>query len=278
MNIWAHTMVKNEARWLWYSVGSVINYVDKILLWDTGSADETKDIVLLLKNKYPEKIQFKERKIIDIADFAKARQEMLNETKSDWIFMLDGDEIWFEDSVKKVVEIINREGKNIDSIVVPTINLVGDIFHYQENEAGRYKFGNRVGNYNLRAINRNIPGLHSQGEHGVWGWADGDSKMVQERQLQKVKFIDAPYVHASFIRRATRNKDKEVLKRLKKLKHEIGVPFPKDFYYPEVFFRPKSTIVESPWEAVSGSFKMQSYIETPFKKIKRKIWWGKPGY
>ena len=35
----AHIMVRNEP-FVWYAVRSVYPYVDKILLWDTGSDDE----------------------------------------------------------------------------------------------------------------------------------------------------------------------------------------------------------------------------------------------
>jgi hypothetical protein len=45
LKITAHTLVKNEARFVWYSVMSVIEHVDKILLWDTGSTDGTKEIL-----------------------------------------------------------------------------------------------------------------------------------------------------------------------------------------------------------------------------------------
>lgn len=278
MEVWAQTLVKNEARWLWYSVNSVINYVDKLLLWDTGSSDGSIEIEKELVRKYTDKIIFKERNQETAEDFTNVRQEMFDATKSDWFLMLDGDEIWFDDSIKKVVEIVNKDGDNLESIVVPTINLVGDIFHYQEKSAGKYKFGDRAGHYNLRAINRNIPGLHSEGKHGVWGWADGEGRMIQDINPKKMAFIDAPYLHATHLERAGDGKDSDVVKRKMKLKHEIGKSFPKDFFYPEVFFRPRPEIVESPWKIMNGKFKFISYIETPFRKIKRRFWQGKVGY
>jgi len=273
-SIVAHTLVKNEARWLWYSASSVVNYVDKILLWDTGSTDGTLDIIDELKKKYPGKIEFKEYDEVTSETFTKARQEMLDATNSDWFIILDGDEIWFEDSIRKVIEGIKKDGDGIESIVVPTINLVGDIFHYQEKSAGKYKFGNRVGHYNLRAINRSIPGLHSQGIHGVWGWADGKGKMIQDRDTYK--FVDAPYLHATNLRRSVA--DAGVIKRSKKYRFEIGEEFPKDYYYPEVFFRDKPAELTSPWNPMSADYKFRAFFETPLRKIKRRVWLGKPGY
>ncbi|MGA3291931.1 MAG: glycosyltransferase [Candidatus Microgenomates bacterium] len=279
MNIWAQTLVKNEERWLWYSVASVVDHVDKVLLWDTGSTDESLEIEKELIRKFPEKIELKERKISGGDEFTEVRQEMLDVTKSDWFIVVDGDEIWYEDSVKKVIETINREGQNIESIVVPTLNLVGDIFHYQEKSAGRYKFGNNVGHYNLRAVRRNIPGLHSEGVHGVWGWADSKNRMIQDRNLEKVKFVDAPYLHTTFLPRGGEKiNDREVIKRSKKLKYEFGISFPLDFYYPEAFFREKPEALISPWSTISIGFKFGAFFETPLRKLKRKVWWGKEGY
>lgn len=272
-------LVKNEEKWLWYAVSSVIDHVDKILLWDSGSTDRSLEIEKELEKKYPGKIELKERKITTPEEFTKVRQEMLDATTSDWFLVIDGDEIWYEDSIKKVIETINSEGDNIESIIVPTINLVGDIFHRQEESAGRYKFGNRVGHYNLRAVNRNISGLHSKGAHGVWGWVDNDNKMIQDRNPEKIKFVDAPYLHTTFLGRGgTKKEDGRVIKRSGKLKHELGKNLSPDFYYPEVFFRSRPEMVASPWKEMDPKFKFISYLETPFRKLKRRLWWGKAGY
>jgi hypothetical protein len=224
--------------------------------------------------KFPRKIELKERKVNSAEDFTKVRQEMLDETKSDWFLVLDGDEIWYEYSIKRVLETIENDGKEIESVVVPTINLVGDIFHFQEASAGRYKFGDRVGHYNLRAVKRIIPGLHSQGIHGVWGWADENGKMIQARNTYK--FINTPYFHMTNLRRST--SDKDVVKRAKKYKYELGESFPLDYYYPEVFFKSKPEIIPSPWKVVNASYKFRAFFETPLRKIKRKVWKGKAGY
>lgn len=274
MKVWAHTLVKNEARWLWYAVTSAVDHVDKILLWDTGSTDGSREIENELLKKYPGKIILKERKIDTKEDFTKVRQEMLEATLSEWFLVLDADEIWWEDSIKKVIKTINEDEKNTESIIVPTVNAVGDIFHYQDASSGRYKFGDRVGHYNLRAVKRDIPGLHSQGAHGVWGWADGDRKMIQERNT--FKFVDAPYLHTTNLRRSP--SDKNVIKRKWKYKSELGREFPKDFYFPEALFRFHPGTIDNPWRMMSPGFKLRAFFETPLRRLKRKLWQGSPGY
>lgn len=277
-SICAHTLVKNEARWIWYSITSVIDHVDKILLWDTGSTDGTLEIIEELRKKYPGKIDFREYGEVTPETFTKAREEMLQVTTSDWFIVVDADEIWWEGSIKKVTDLIKEKGNDLESIVVPTVNLVGDIFHHQPESVGKYKIAGKVGHFNLRAIKRNIPGLQALGPHGKMGWADGEGVMIQDRDPDKIRLIDAPYLHATNLRRAGGGKDLEVIKRKKKLKYEFGIPFPKDYYFPEAFFGERPSFVESPWEVMDMGFKIRALIETPLKAIKRKIMPDKIGY
>lgn len=272
MTITAHCLVKNEGRFVWYAVMSVINHVDKVLLWDTGSTDGTLEILREIKRLRTDKVELREVGSIDVQTFAQVRQAMLDNTKTDWFLMVDGDEIWWEDSIKKVIKTINDKEQNLESIVVPTFNLVGDIYHYQEEAAGQYSLAGRVGNLNLRAINCGIPGLKSDRPHGTWGWVDETGKMIQDRDRKKILFIEAPYIHASFLQRSLDiKKERDVPKRSQKLKYELGISFPKDFYYPEVLFRSRPSFVPTPWENRSLSYAIRASIETPLKMIKRRI-------
>lgn len=272
MIISAHCLVKNEENFIWYTVMSVIDYVDQVCLWDTGSNDQTGKIIGEIMNSplAKGKISFKQLQKEKYLDEQKIRQDMIDATVADWFLVVDGDEVWWEDSIKKVVETIKRQGDKLESIVVPTYNLVGDIFHYQERRAGKYHLAGRVGHYSLRAVNRKIPGLHAEGEYGQFGWVDGKGKFVENRDPSKIRFLNAPYLHATHLPRAgSRLKDEEVYKRKAKLKYEIGIPFPLDFYFPEVFFRPKSNFVPSPWRKLEGAGYFRAAFETPFKKLKR---------
>ena len=290
LTITAHCLVKNEARFVWYAVMSVINHVDKILLWDTGSSDGTVQIANEIKKVGKGKVSFREYGSINAQNFMKARQEMLDETDTDWFIVVDGDEVWWEDSIKQVVQVITSSAHstssgqaskagNLESIVVPTINLVGDIYHYQEEAAGGYHLAGRTGHLNLRAINKRITGLHSYGPHGQWGWVDGENKMIQYRNQSKIHFIDAPYLHATHLVRASTLKlEENVQKRKLKRKYELGIPFPPDFYYPEVFFRSRPEIVPSIWERMNRLFYSRALIETPLRKLKRKVMPKRIGY
>lgn len=277
MKITAHTLFQNEARWLWFSVMSVINHIDKILLWDAGSEDGSYELAQKIKLKYPEKVELRKVGKLTPPDFQIIRQQMLDETDTDWILMLDADEIWWEKNIQKLINEIKKADEKTECFVVPTINLVGDIYHYQEAAAGKYHFGDKVGHYNLRAINTNIAGLHSQNPHGTWGWADGNGKMIQDRNTFKV--VDPPYLHATFLQRAgKKNLDSKVSKRPGKFKYELGENFPLDFFYPEVLFKNKPGVTPSPWKKMSRNYKFRAFFETPLRKIKRRFLGDRIGY
>lgn len=279
MKIVAHVLLKNESSFVWYSIMSVLPYVDRIRIWDMGSTDDTLKIVEeIKKTKLAQSKEFFEVKHYKEVQFSEkeSRQKMLdaeNNVKSEtnWFIVLDADEIWWDSSIKLLTDTIKNEGDKLESIVVPTVNMIGDMFHFQEKQAGRYHLAGRVGHYALRAINRKIPGLHGQGEHGVFTWADESNLKIESRDRKKIKYLDAPYIHTTHLKRSDNiNGDKQVYKRAKKLKYEIGIDVPKNFYYPEVFFRDKPSFVKSPWEKMSIVYGLKSAVVTPLKKFRRR--------
>lgn len=267
----AHILVKNESRFIWYSVMSIYSYVDKIKIWDTGSTDSTRLIIKEIIN-LPEssgKIFYQDT-LLEKFDEKYARQKMLEESSADWIFIVDADEVWWNDSAKLIRKTI-EEDNQIESIIVPTFNMVGDIFHYQEEEAGRYNLAGKTGHYGLRFFSKKIPGLHTEGGHGVFGWVDDKGIRIENRDIKKIKYLNAPYIHTTHLLRSNKKiKDEEVFKRHKKFKYEIGIKVPLDFYYPEVFFRPRPKIVPSVWNTPDFYFKFMAFIETPLRKIYRR--------
>ncbi|MCX6706173.1 MAG: glycosyltransferase [Candidatus Woesebacteria bacterium] len=255
MKISAHMIVKNEENFIWYVVNSVISYVDKIMIWDQGSTDKTIEIIKTINNP---KIIFKKAS----EDVGTIRQRMLDETNGDWIFILDGDEIWYEQTIKNLqFTIYNLQNKK-DLIVVPNHMLIGDIFHYQEKAAGKYKICGKVGHYNIRAV-RKIDGLHVEGIYPNEAYVTKEGVKVQDLNKERILFLETPYLHASFLKRSSKD--------VRKVKHEIGKSFSKDFYYPEVFFEERPSIVPSPWKTMSGGYRLRALLETPLKKIKRRI-------
>jgi len=269
----------NEERYIWFAVMSVINFVDKILVWDTGSTDKTVEIIREIKKLYPEKIDFKEVGKVNPEEFTKTRNLMLASSFADWLMIVDADEVWWEESISNITSLIKTKGKDLDSIVSKYVNVVGDIYHFQDEAAGMYVIDGKKGHMNIRGM-KMLKGMKVKKPHGTQGFFDSEGKLIQERDgKRRVHVKGEAYMHFTNMPRSiTRTTDLKVPKRAFKFKKELGKEFPLDYYYPEVFFRPRPTIVPSPWLRMNRQYYLQAAIETPLKKIKRKLFYGKSGY
>lgn len=263
MKIWVNTIVNNEENFVWFAIMSVIDFVDKVLIWDTGSTDKTVKIIKELKKKLGDKIDFKEVGPVDGNEFTKMRQAMLEQSNCDWIIILDGDEVWWKKSIKKLVQEIKKKGQEIDGIVVPMFMAVGDIYHYQKEEAGKYQLLGKKGHLSLRAVNKTIPGLYVGKPYGSEGYFDESNQPIQERK--QIMFLDAPYLHTSHLKRSPQKR------KYDKFKYELGRPFPDNFKYPEALSEPYPKLVSSPWVRISGMDFLKAKVLTPLRQMKRRL-------
>lgn len=259
--IWVHTIVCNEDRFLWFAVMSVIDHVDNVMIWDTGSDDKTVDIIRGIREIKGDKVEFRQVGKVDKYEFTKIRQKMLDQTRADWILIVDGDEVWWEGSIKKVAKLIETKGRELDAIAVPFYSLVGDIYHYQEESQGRYELVGKKGHLTVRAISKKIPGLHLDLPYGSEGYFDKDNKPVQERK--GVVFVDAPYLHASHLQRSSAPLANS------KFKHELGLAFAPGFKMPEVFDKPYPAFIPSPYQKRSIRFWLTALLLQPLLRLKR---------
>lgn len=270
--IWVNCLVKNEERWIWFALQSVLPHVDKILVWDTGSTDNTVKIIKTIKNK---KIEFKEIGEVSKEDYGKIRQQMLEKTKSDWVFILDGDEIWPEVSLKKLIKEIKFASLNIQSFCVRPINFVGDIrFIHPEAFSGQTPLAPKglKGFFSTRTFRRNIPGLYIAGIYGREGFYQKNGLTLRENK-QSVKYLpNVYYWHMTYLPRSSnKKKDREVMMRKKKRKYEIGLPRPDWMEIPDVFYFPRPKIVPNPFYKMNSWEFFKARIQTPLKQLKRKI-------
>lgn len=268
--IWGNMVVKNEDRYVYFAIESVIQHLDKLLIYDTGSTDKTVQILKFLKNKYPEKIHFSQFESVDHYGLTKLRQKMLDQTKSDWLLLVDGDEIWWEQSIKEIIDEINKADNNLYALVNPVLNIIGDIYHYQEEEAGRYEILGKRGHFNLRVINRKIKGLHIKNAYPNEGFYDLEENLIQQKD-NKLKLLKKPILHFTHLIRSTINDEPKKTLHRKKFKYELGKKFSNTFKYPEVLYKDYPHFVLSPWKKSNTYYKLRAFIETPLRKIKRRF-------
>jgi len=242
------------------------------MIWDTGSSDNTLKIIEKLKKNYPKKISFKQVGEVKIDEFTKIRQQMLEHTQEDWVLVVDGDEVWWDEKIQQTANLMRTQ--NCESIVSGYTNLVGDMYHTQPNSASKYEIDGVKGPITIRAMNREkIEGLNAKMPHGKQGYFDQKGILVQDRAFGgRIHVKGTSYLHMThLIRSESLLSDRLVPKRSKKYKAELGVELPLDFYYPEAFFKSSPEIVKSVWKIRSVKNMLLSTVQTPMRSLKRSL-------
>lgn len=264
-----NTVVRNEECWVWFSLKSVLPFVNSLMVWDTGSQDQTVSIIKTIRSA---KLLFKQVPTTkNETELSQVRQKMLLATKANWLMILDGDEVWPETSMQEVVSFIEKYGHKFDSIVVPTLNCVGDIYNVSPSDSGRYKIAGKVGHYNLRFINLDrVKGLHVDNQPGkLQSYFDGRGVRVQDRSPNRIAFLDAPYLHMTHLTRSRNRKNElNVYWRAVKKRVEIGQPMPKDFEYPKVFNLKAPIGSAKPKRRRSWNYLFRAYFLQPVRTLK----------
>lgn len=193
-----HTVVKNEDRFVKAALTSVLasDAVERALVWDTGSTDKTVAEILSIKDP---RIEFAEKGNVSRKQLVSLRNEQLKMTKSPWILLVDGDEIWPENNLKKLILAIQQCDLKTVALVCRTRNVAGDIYHYLPESKGRYQIGPWSGHLNIRAI-RNLAGLVVKGEYPN-EWYELDGVKIQDKP-EKLRFVDTWYLHLTHMKRS----------------------------------------------------------------------------
>lgn len=256
----AHMIVRNEENFVWYAIMSVIDYIDKIIIFDNESKDKTKEIIQTIKNP---KIVFEEK----TGSVEKLRQEQLERTETKWFMLIDGDEVYPKDTIQSLVEVVKNAEEEKMAIVLRTRNCVGDISHFMPEDTGKYFIFGKTGHFNIRAF-RKFGSYKWSGEYPLEAYVDENGNSVN-KQDKKLSMLDKYYWHLTHLRRSSLGQN-ETPKRKGKLKEEIGVSF-KILKIPEVFFLERPPNVPPPPFSVNKITLLKSLVKTPLKSLKRKF-------
>ena len=236
-----HTIVKNEDQWIWYAINSLINDIDHMFIYDTGSTDSTLKILQHFSG-HP-KITIQQLPATTRKALVSLRQQQLQNTNTPWFMILDGDEIWPQSNLHQLFTAARIASQRTLGFYTRTRNCVGDIYHYLPESKGRYSIKGITGNLNIRLI-RNHHKLKIVGEYPLETYTINGSA-IQDIQ-SRIQFVDTWYLHTTHLRRSTQPAaETKVIDRLKKRKFRLGLSMPKA-QLPKVFWQPRPDIVPSP--------------------------------
>ncbi len=246
-------VVKNEEQWVWYAIQSVIDYVDALIIFDTGSTDNTKKIIASFPHK---KIHFEEKGKVNAEKLVHLRNEQIKLVRTPWFLLLDGDEVWPHKSIKSLLTLLSGIGEAVMGIVVKARLPLGDLYHYQEERAGKYKLLGKTGHYNIRTY-RVKKEYEWKGIYPLEAYVDKKGNAINEQESKLVMLKGKEYWHLRHLSRSAK----------RGFKREVGER--QYVLLPEVFFEERPTQGPSPWVHFSVNDVFISQILTPLRKMKR---------
>lgn len=251
ITVTAQMIVRNEDQFVVFAIRSVLPFVDKFLIYDTGSTDKTVEII---KSFNSTKIIFEEKGKTSPENLVALRNEQIKRTDTDFFLLVDGDEIWPKNNLGKMLGSLAEMPVEKIAAYCHTRNAVGDIYHYLPESSGGYRFQGKTGNFAMRAF-RNVSGIKVDGVYPLETYTF-NGKPLNDWD-EKLQFVDTWYLHATHLKRSS-SSDKVAGFRSQKI--ETGISFLPD-EIPEIFVenQPKRSFL---FEAVAA-------VLTPLKAIKR---------
>ncbi|OGH92245.1 MAG: hypothetical protein A2534_04975 [Candidatus Magasanikbacteria bacterium RIFOXYD2_FULL_39_9] len=199
-SITAHCLVKNEENFVYYTIKSVVNFVDTIMVFDTGSTDKTVEIIKDLVKEYPNKIIFEEKGVADGKRHTELRQEMLDRTKTEWFMVLDGDEVWTKRVMEEALGVIKSKS-TVEAILAPFYLCVGDIYH-RTFRKGPMKMLGRQDFFYPRFI-KIVNGVHWSGDYNQDTLLTGDKKVFCADNNSVI--LQEKYWHMTHLKRSSQD-------------------------------------------------------------------------
>lgn len=110
-------IVRDEEKVLERCLESIHGIADEIIIVDTGSIDDTKEIA----NRFTDKVYHFEW----INDFAAARNYSASKAKGEWIFVIDADEYVDRNSFKKFKDELKKNYDEFEILAPQIVSFVG---------------------------------------------------------------------------------------------------------------------------------------------------------
>lgn len=266
-SITGHMVVKNEDRFIWYAVNSILPYVAELIIFDTGSTDKTVKIIESIKDP---KIKFFKKSISSPVQLVNLRLEQIKLTKTPWIWIIDGDEVYPQNLGQKVVQAV-RDNPQAYGLILHRYDLLGDIYHYQDERVGAYDQFGKKGHYVLRLINKSvIPGLTIKGIYPMEYYAFANGKSIKTAGKEKFVFMEQRLWHAMYLKRSTRGGNLGDTLERQKYKIELGKTIDRTSI-PEFFFQDRSGIVPDVSQKRSIFYILLANMLTPLIILKRQF-------
>lgn len=262
--ITVHMVVKNEDQWVWFAIQSVLPFADRILITDTGSTDNTIEIIKSINSP---KIKLTAVKISSPQELTNVRQRQINLTKTDWFWLVDGDEIYPQKTAR---EVITATKQKYEGIAVRRYDLMGDVYHRQRESVGEYQLFGQRGHLVSRLFNkRKIKGIYVSGAYPLEAYYDGNGIKTQDHDPSGWYITKSYLYHAMYLKRSSLGGNLAYVINRSKYKIETGIKIHDSL--PESFSFPRPDQVPDPTKTRTQVYELAASLITPIKNLKRAV-------
>jgi len=139
-----HCLIRNEEQFIRPAILSILPLATRVLVYDTGSTDRTLEILSSIQrdlSAVPDttgKLEIVHKTFTQPRELNGFRNEMIERTTTEWFMLVDGDEIYPADAVRRILEKIPAVPPTIHEIAIHRKHFVGSLnFISQFDRVGR---------------------------------------------------------------------------------------------------------------------------------------------
>lgn len=140
-DVTVHCMVRDEFPTVVFALLSVLPACKQAIVVDTGSTDGTRQWLRKIKKAFPDKVRLEFRDDISNSSawnffrynppnmgLSNVRQWMINETRTEFFWILDGDEVYRDITVKQIVKTFANWPRGKRVMYIPLLWFADDIY------------------------------------------------------------------------------------------------------------------------------------------------------
>lgn len=256
-------IVKNEDQWIYFAINSILPFVDELLITDTGSTDHTLELIRSIQSP---KIKLTQIQIKSANDITQVRNDQVRQSSYNWIWLVDGDEIYNSDTAKEVLRAVKSD--KYKCIAVRRNDLLGDIYHRQSESVGSYEIFGEKGHLLTRLFNKSkLKDLRVVGDYPNEEYFYGESESTSRLPLESVYITKNYLFHAMYLKRSSLGSNLKQMFNRSKYKVETGLPVVGGI--PSVFDISPKILILNPLSKRSLLYELLAQIVTPIKSVKR---------
>ena len=199
MEITTNTICKNSADFIESILRQTLPHITKaIISADRASTDGTIEILERLKKENP-KIELDYYTVSDpFKDLVVQRNKQIQKTKTEWIWILDDDELYPEEQIKKIFKVL--ENGKANAYLLPFYFVV-DKEHYYSGKGSK-----------AERFFRNVPGLKWENDF-----------LYETIKTEKTRIDDVYFIHLSYLKTNSWRKEWNML-QYPQYQHIEGLP------------------------------------------------------